>query len=120
MNTHARLLLAAALSLCGFGAQAQSAPAADAASQETPAPTVRSVDDRRCLRYTGSLVVAAENAREDRKAKAARSGSDANASRGNCVSANGRAYSQDDLRGTGQTDVGHALQMLDPSVRIGR
>ena len=28
----------------------------------------------------------------------------------------GRSWSQDDLRRTGQTDVGQALQMLDPSV----
>lgn len=30
----------------------------------------------------------------------------------------GRSYSQSDIRNTGQTDVGSALQMLDPSISV--
>jgi hypothetical protein len=29
-----------------------------------------------------------------------------------------RTYSQDDVQRTGQTDVGNALQMLDPSISV--
>ena len=86
-------------------------------------PRPHLVDDPHCLRYTGSLVVAARNAREDRNAgtQAQSDAADAagTADRGRCVYSSGRAYSQDDLRRTGQTDIGRALQMLDPSVTIG-
>ena len=32
----------------------------------------------------------------------------------------GRTYTQSDIQRTGQTDVGSALQMLDPSIKISR
>jgi hypothetical protein len=35
---------------------------------------------------------------------------------GECSAAPGRSYSQDDILRTGQTDVAHALQQLDPSI----
>jgi hypothetical protein len=124
MNIHARLLLAGALSLCGFTAQAQSAPEPVAPPQvDTQDVAQARVDDPHCLRYTGSLVVAASNAREDRNdgTQAQSDAADAAgaANHGRCVYSSGRAYSQDDLRRTGQTDIGRALQMLDPSVTIG-
>lgn len=118
MKTHARLLLAVALSLCGFAAQAQSAaPEAVAVSQQDMQATPpKASDDPHCLRYTGSLITASRNARDDDQ-----QGSDAGASsdRGRCIYSSGRAYSQDDLRRTGETDIGRALQMLDPSVTVG-
>lgn len=36
----------------------------------------------------------------------------------NDCAAAGRAYSQEDIERTGQTDAGNALQMLDPSVTV--
>lgn len=38
---------------------------------------------------------------------------------GRCVSAVGTSYSAGDLRRTGEPDTARALQMLDPSIRIG-
>jgi hypothetical protein len=117
MNMHAKILFAGAmLALSGFAAHAQQAdPAVQADTQA--AAQAKADEDRHCLRYTGSLVVAAQNTREDASAKPQ---SDADAPRrGRCIYSNGRAYSQDDLRRTGQTDIGRALQMLDPSVSLG-
>jgi hypothetical protein len=37
---------------------------------------------------------------------------------GVCSSAPGRSYSNQDLERTGHTDVGDALQMLDPSITV--
>jgi hypothetical protein len=37
---------------------------------------------------------------------------------GQCSSYPGRSYSQQDLDRTGQTEVGDALQMLDPSITV--
>ena len=37
---------------------------------------------------------------------------------GECLSAPGRTYSDQDMERTGQTNVGDALQMLDPSITV--
>ena len=37
---------------------------------------------------------------------------------GDCSAAPGRTYSQDDVQRTGQTTVGGALQLLDPSITV--
>jgi hypothetical protein len=37
---------------------------------------------------------------------------------GDCAASPGRAYSQADVERTGQTNVGDALQMLDPSITV--
>lgn len=119
MNMQAKILLAGALLLSGFAAQAQQADAAMQAEAQQPSAQAKADDDPHCLRYTGSLVVASQNARDDASAK---SQSDAEADapkRGRCVYSSGRAYSQDDIRRTGQTDIARALQMLDPSVSVG-
>ena len=72
-------------------------------------------DDPNCLRYTGSLVVASQNQRNERQASGS---SDATAQAPACNGSAGRSYTQDDLRRTGQSDIGQALQMLDPSVTV--
>jgi hypothetical protein len=46
------------------------------------------------------------------------SGSRIPAKAGNCPSYPGRSYSQQDIDRTGQSQVGDALQMLDPSVTV--
>lgn len=114
MTNLTRTLVLTALTL-GFGAtgafaqQATSATlapgtqdAALAASAQTT--TARSnaavkVGDRNCIRDTGSRI----------RAKA-----------GECLPVVGRSYSGAELRRTGQIDTGRALQMLDPSIRIGQ
>ena len=45
-------------------------------------------------------------------------GSHLQSQEGKCTSSPVRSYSQDDVQRTGQTDVGDALRMLDPSVSI--
>jgi hypothetical protein len=37
---------------------------------------------------------------------------------GQCSNEPGRSYSQQDLKSTGQTEVGEALQLLDPSITV--
>jgi hypothetical protein len=37
---------------------------------------------------------------------------------GECSSTPGRTYSNEDIERTGQTNVGEALQMLDPSISV--
>lgn len=105
--------LAAALGVAapGFAAQA-SAAAPPAATPAVPATTKataggakavvhpRSVRDaRHCLRSTGSLIPPPK---------------------GQCLPVAGSSYSQQDLERTGTNDIGRALQMLDPSVTLGR
>ena len=38
--------------------------------------------------------------------------------KGGCLPVSGRSYSHEDLERTGQTNVGRALQQLDPSVSV--
>lgn len=54
--------------------------------------------DRMCLRHTGSLI---------------------HAKPGKCLPVAGSSYSSEDLQRTGAMDTAAALQMLDPSIRIG-
>ncbi|MFC4762426.1 hypothetical protein [Dyella koreensis] len=53
------------------------------------------VNDRNCLRETGSLI----------KAK-----------KGKCLPIAGRVYTKDDIDRTGERDLGPALEKLDPSI----
>lgn len=53
------------------------------------------LNDRNCLRHTGSRLVG----------------------KGQCANASGRAYTRDDLQRSGRTDLADALRALDPSVR---
>lgn len=113
--------------LCGlaFAAGAQNAtqePAASATSDASATTTSttaasqqrdlraendRPLSDRNCLRETGSLIVASQNARADRRK---------DPSERRCAPVHGRSYDRDDLDRTGQTNVADALRMLDPSV----
>jgi len=45
-------------------------------------------------------------------------GSHLRSTEGKCTSSPVRSYSQDDVQRTGQTDVGDALKMLDPSITV--
>lgn len=63
------------------------------AKRAVPAP-----GSRNCIRSTGSLLPAPK---------------------GKCLPVAGNSYSQEDLQRTGAGNVGQALQMLDPSIRVG-
>jgi hypothetical protein len=56
--------------------------------------------DRNCIRYTGSHI----SRREKDK----------------CTGAVGRSYDREDIERTGATDIGQALERLDPSVSVRR
>lgn len=102
------------LLISGFAtAAAAQQPASDTAQPQDANATAIGADssdvlaDRNCLRYTGSRITASRNATRIRK-------NDDKAPE--CANAPGRSYDQDDIRRTGQTNVGDALRMLDPSV----
>lgn len=88
--------------LTGSGAAAraqdeQSPPAAKAAtspSQDAVHQLIRP-GDRHCLRSTGSLIPPKP---------------------GHCLPVNGRSYSQEDLRRTGEINTADALRRLDPAI----
>ncbi len=72
---------------------AQPAALAQTAKQRAVPP----LDSRNCIRDTGSHIPPPK---------------------GQCLPVAGRSYSQQDIQRTGATDVGRALQMLDPSVTV--
>lgn len=76
----------------------QAAPATqvDANGQVKAQRAVPPLDSRQCIRDTGSHI--------PRK--------------GQCLPVAGSSYSAKDIQRTGATDIGHALQMLDPSVTV--
>lgn len=79
---------------------AQVAPAADIApaADEAKKPDV---NDRTCLRHTGTRIATQADSRVQRK----------------CSGAIGSAYTRDDLQRTGEVDIADALRKLDPSIR---
>ena len=108
-----RLLLASLLA--GFAA------AASAQVGYTTQPTVddeihsdvatRDIRDHHCLRETGSLIDTAQNQRILRHARAHNEPTVTVACAGY-----GRAYTQDDIRSTGASNVSDALRQLSPIV----
>ena len=95
-------------------AQRQGVPLA-VAQQDDASRTER--DARRdCMRYTGSRITAR---RADREARADVDSDEKidRLDRDGCVAANGRVYSREDLRRTGEVDIADALRKLDPAIR---
>lgn len=84
-------------------APATTAPAATATAKAKPdrvkPRAVPPVDSRLCVRSTGSHLPPPKGQ--------------------SCLPVMGRSYSQQDIQNTGANDIGQALRMLDPSVRIG-
>lgn len=104
-----RLLIASLVVGASFSASAQSLPATDApgsAAARAVEPT-GPVSSRNCLGETGSRITASNNARARKAGKPATE----------CVNGNGRSYSRNDLRDTGETNTVEALRKLDPSIR---
>ena len=71
----------------------------------------RDVRDHNCLRETGSLIVAAQNRRALRDARARHE----QTVEVKCANY-GRAYTQGDIRSTGALNLADALRELDPGV----
>jgi len=98
-----------AFALGATGAFAQQAAPTSAAQAPTQAVATQAAKnhatapvqagDANCIRDTGSRI----------RPKA-----------GQCLPVVGRSYTGAELRRTGQIDTGRALQMLDPSIRIGQ
>jgi hypothetical protein len=81
-------------------ATAQPVAAAQPVANARPVAQVRSVppvDSRYCIRDTGSHIPPAK---------------------GKCLPVAGTTYTQQDLQRTGATNIGQALQMLDPAVSV--
>ncbi|HET7557597.1 MAG TPA: hypothetical protein VFK08_05930 [Rhodanobacteraceae bacterium] len=81
-------------------ATAQPVAAAQPVANARPVAQVRSVppvDSRYCIRDTGSHIPPAK---------------------GKCLPVAGTTYTQQDLQRTGATNIGQALQMLDPAVGV--
>ena len=96
------LVLAASAAGAVFAQSSAPTPATSAplTTQATPMPHAAiQPGDRACIRQTGSLIPAKE---------------------GRCLPVAGRSYSGDELRRTGTPDTARALQMLDPSISVGR
>ncbi|WP_411834360.1 hypothetical protein [Pseudoxanthomonas mexicana] len=72
--------------------------AASEAARADHAKDAKRLDDRQCLRETGTRIV-----RRD--------------ARGACGAQPGRAYTREDIQRTGHTDLVQALRALDPAIR---
>jgi len=86
-------LLASATMLASADDATAAAPATTAATSEAPAKPA----PREACVQTGSRI-----ARHD----------------GNCAANPGRSYDEEQIRQTGATDLGQALQLLDPSITV--
>lgn len=109
-------------------APAPMAPAAPMADQQRGTPqmpgnagTIRPD----CMQYTGSRILSRSADRTGRQVvgKAPNVALTPSVDRitqldtDECIAANGRVYSREDLERTGQTDIADALRRLDPSIR---
>jgi hypothetical protein len=119
-----RLLFAPVLMLgFAFPVSAQDQMQAEAASSNEVAlqdkathDDALAMDDRNCLRETGSRIATRIKPRRD-----AQTATDANDARGGrdsrgCINASGRSYSSEDLRRTGHWELSNALRTLDPAI----
>lgn len=88
---------AAAASPATDGQQATQTSAAQPSAMTGTKHAVPPVDSRMCVRDTGSHL---------------------RPPKGKCLPVAGNSYTQEDIRRTGAMNVGQALQMLDPSVRV--
>lgn len=82
-------------------------PDREVAAAELPAE--RPLDDHHCLRYTGSLITASRNLRDEMRPPKTRG-------KLRCAPVTGRSWSREDLERTGALNTLDALRMLDPAV----
>lgn len=81
----------------GTQAQTQAAATSRQKSQASSKRAVPPLNSRMCIRDTGSHIPPPK---------------------GQCLPVAGSSYNQQDIRNTGATNLGQALQMLDPSVTV--
>lgn len=100
-----KLAVSFMISAFAFSAHAQAPTPAAAGQEPSKAAEVTQISGEKdqqassnCLQHTGTRIVS-----KDKNA---------------CVNAAGRSFSQADIRHTGATDAGDALQLLDPSIRV--
>lgn len=93
------LAASAGMALAQTSAPASVGSAALTAQAASTASAALKPGNRTCLRTTGSLIPAKP---------------------GQCLPVAGRSYSGEELRRTGTPDTARALQMLDPSISVGR
>ncbi len=115
-----RILIASLLSTLAFAASAQGQVTVSATA-DTPSTNANAQVANAspfCLRETGSLIVASQNAKAERRARAAAKGNETTgyvAPQLRC-SEIGRSYTQEDIRRTGALNLADALRQLDPTV----
>ena len=102
LGTGAALALPAFAQTSPNDTQAQTQTATAASNQQVATATneqraVPPLDSRSCIRDTGSHIPPPK---------------------GQCLPVAGNSYSQKDIQRTGATNIGQALQMLDPSVTV--
>lgn len=95
------LTVAGAAQAAGPQAAQSQAPAADAAPAAQSDAKKPDLNDRNCLRYTGTRI---SNRTDSKKQRSCNNG------------AFGRAYTREDLDRTGELNIADALRKLDPSV----
>lgn len=81
------------------------APSAETATAPQDAAKQNDMDDRHCLRYTGTRIIQRNDARSDGKKQRMCSNGQI-----------GRSYTREDLDRTGRIDIADALRTLDPSI----
>jgi hypothetical protein len=108
-----QLLLASLLAGAAFSVSGQVGVTIQPTAQDSLHPDLatRDVRDHNCLRETGSLITTAQNQQALRHARA----------RGDATvevrcAGYGQAYTQDDIRSTGASNVSDALRQLSPIV----
>ncbi|HEU0305713.1 MAG TPA: hypothetical protein VFR30_01955 [Lysobacter sp.] len=91
---------ALAFAAAAQAAEPQANPVADTApvTQEADKPDL---DDRNCLRQTGTRIGSRNAGSKDQK----------------CTGAMGRSYTREDLERTGDVNIADALRKLDPAIR---
>lgn len=95
-----RYIIVSTLLLAAAGASTAALAQHVADSPLPTQPEVRQASqagDRNCIRDTGSRI---------------------RVKKGHCLPVAGRSYSQQDLQRTGETDLGSALQKLDPAITV--
>ena len=108
-----RFLLAGLLAGVAFAASAQVGYTTQPTAHDDlrSDATTRDVRDHNCLRETGSLVTTSQNQQAVRHARA-----QGNARVEVKCAGYGQAYTQDDIRSTGASNISDALRQLSPIV----
>ncbi|HJR13933.1 MAG TPA: hypothetical protein VJ833_08575 [Rhodanobacteraceae bacterium] len=107
-----KLILTTALALTGAAAFAAPAFAQNADNSQSPTATTAQATNGQHAQPTRSVPpLGSRNCIRD-------TGSHIPPPKGQCLPVAGNSYSQEDIQRTGATNIGQALQRLDPSVTV--